>query len=81
MSNVISKEVSCPSCSHTGSAHLYISINASNDPQFKKALLPMMFTLFGIWISESAEQPVKALLPMEYSGTEFRADGSCRYDT
>lgn len=39
MSNVISKEVSCPQCSHTGSAHLYISINATNDPQFRDDLL------------------------------------------
>ena len=39
MSNVISKEVSCPKCSHTGSAHLYISINATNDPQFRDDLL------------------------------------------
>jgi len=39
MSNVISKEVSCPKCGHTGSAHLYISINATNDPQFRDDLL------------------------------------------
>ena len=39
MSNVISKEVSCPKCAHTGSAHLYISINATNDPQFRDDLL------------------------------------------
>ncbi len=39
MSNVISKEVTCPKCNHTQGAHLYISINASNDPQFKNALL------------------------------------------
>lgn len=39
MSNVISKEVSCPKCSHTGSAHLYISINATNDPDFRDDLL------------------------------------------
>ena len=39
MSNVISKEVSCPKCNHTGSAHLYISINATNDPQFRDDLL------------------------------------------
>ena len=39
MSNVISKEVSCPKCSHTSSAHLYISINATNDPGFRDDLL------------------------------------------
>jgi hypothetical protein len=39
MSNVISKEVTCPVCNHNSSAHLYISINATNDPQFKDALL------------------------------------------
>lgn len=39
MSNVISKEVNCPKCGHTGSAHLYISINATNDPQFRDDLL------------------------------------------
>lgn len=39
MSNVISKEVTCPKCNHTSSAHLYISINATNDPQFRENLL------------------------------------------
>lgn len=39
MSNVISKEVTCPRCNRTSSAHLYISINATNDPQFKRDLL------------------------------------------
>ena len=39
MSNVISKEVTCPRCNHTSSAHLFISINATNDPQFKRDLL------------------------------------------
>ena len=39
MSNVISKDVTCPKCNHTQGAHLYISINATNDPQFKYALL------------------------------------------
>lgn len=39
MSNVISKEVMCPKCSHSTAAHLYISINATNDPQFKEDLL------------------------------------------
>ena len=39
MSNVISKEVSCPKCSRAGSAHVYISINATNDPQFREELL------------------------------------------
>ena len=39
MSNVISKEVNCPVCNHTSRAHLYISINATNDPQFKRDLL------------------------------------------
>ena len=39
MSNVISKDVCCPKCSKTGSAHLYISINVTNDPQFREDLL------------------------------------------
>lgn len=39
MSNVISKEVTCPKCGHTSWEHLYISINATNDPQFKDELL------------------------------------------
>ena len=39
MSNVISKEVTCPKCSGSSSAHLYISINATNDPQFREDLL------------------------------------------
>ena len=39
MSNVISKEVSCPKCNKSTSAHLYISINATNDPQFREDLL------------------------------------------
>lgn len=39
MSNVISKEVTCPKCSHAASAHLYISINATNDPSFREDLL------------------------------------------
>ncbi len=39
MSNVISKEVNCPRCNHTSRAHLYISINGTNDPQFKRDLL------------------------------------------
>ena len=39
MSNVISKEVSCPKCSKSTSAHLYISINATNDPGFREDLL------------------------------------------
>ena len=39
MSNVISKEVNCPKCGHTGSAHLYISINATNEPRFRDDLL------------------------------------------
>lgn len=39
MSNVISKEVACPNCSEITNAHLYISINATNDPQFREELL------------------------------------------
>ena len=39
MSNVISKEMCCPKCSKTTSAHLYISINATNDPGFREDLL------------------------------------------
>ena len=39
MSNVISKEVACPNCSEISNAHLYISINATNDPQFREELL------------------------------------------
>ena len=39
MSNVISKEYTCPKCSETGFARLYISINATNDPQFRDDLL------------------------------------------
>lgn len=39
MSNVISKEIVCPKCGQKSSAHLYISINATNDPQFKTELL------------------------------------------
>ncbi|MBQ6336578.1 MAG: CpXC domain-containing protein [Ruminococcus sp.] len=39
MSNVISKDVTCPKCGHNTGAHLYISINATNDPQFKEDLL------------------------------------------
>ena len=39
MSNVISKEVTCPKCSKSSSAHIYISINATNDPQFREDLL------------------------------------------
>ncbi|MBQ6498567.1 MAG: CpXC domain-containing protein [Ruminococcus sp.] len=39
MSNVISKDVSCPKCNHKSGAHLYISINATNDPQFREDLL------------------------------------------
>lgn len=39
MSNVISKEVACPNCNEISNAHLYISINATNDPQFREDLL------------------------------------------
>lgn len=39
MSNVISKEVACPNCSEITNEHLYISINATNDPQFREELL------------------------------------------
>lgn len=39
MSNVISKEVACPQCNEITSAHLYISINATTDPQFREDLL------------------------------------------
>lgn len=39
MSNVISKDVACPNCNEISSAHLYISINATKDPQFREALL------------------------------------------
>lgn len=39
MSNVISKEVVCPSCSQSSSEHVYVSINATNDPQFRDQLL------------------------------------------
>lgn len=39
MSNVISKEVACPKCNEISNAHLYISINATNDPQFREDLL------------------------------------------
>ena len=39
MSNVISKEVTCPKCNEKHSAHLFISINATNDPQFRDDLL------------------------------------------
>lgn len=39
MSNVISKEVACPNCNDISSAHLYISINATTDPQFREDLL------------------------------------------
>lgn len=39
MSNVISKDIACPNCNEISSAHLYISINATTDPQFREALL------------------------------------------
>lgn len=39
MSNVISKEVNCPECSKSTSAHIYTSINATNDPRFREDLL------------------------------------------
>lgn len=39
MSNVISKDVTCPSCSKNTSAHIYTSINATNDPRFRDDLL------------------------------------------
>lgn len=39
MSNIISKEVTCPHCNETTSAHLYISINATNDPAYRDDLL------------------------------------------
>ena len=39
MSNVISKEVSCPKCSKSTSERLYISINATNDPRFREDFL------------------------------------------
>lgn len=39
MSNVVSKEVACPNCNEISNAHLYISINATNDPQFREELL------------------------------------------
>lgn len=39
MSNVISKEISCPECNETTSAHLYISVNATTDPEFREKLL------------------------------------------
>ena len=39
MSNVISKEVTCPQCSKSSSAHVYTSINATNDPRFREDLL------------------------------------------
>ena len=39
MSNVISKEVACPQCSEVSNEHLYISINATNDQQFREDLL------------------------------------------
>lgn len=39
MSNVISKEVACPECNEIANAHLYISVNATNDPQFREELL------------------------------------------
>lgn len=39
MSNVISKEMNCPKCNEPHSAHLYISINATTDPQFRDDLL------------------------------------------
>lgn len=39
MSNVISKEVACPNCNEISNAHLYISVNATNDPQFREELL------------------------------------------
>lgn len=39
MSNVISKEVACPNCNEITNAHLYISVNATNDPQFREELL------------------------------------------
>lgn len=39
MSNVIYKDVTCPKCGRDMGAHLYISINATNDPQFREDLL------------------------------------------
>ncbi len=39
LSNVISKEVACPNCNEITNEHLYISINATNDPQFRDDLL------------------------------------------
>ncbi|MBQ3417113.1 MAG: CpXC domain-containing protein [Ruminococcus sp.] len=39
MSNVISKDFTCPHCNETTSQRLYISINATNDPQFREDLL------------------------------------------
>ena len=39
MSSIISKEVTCPKCSKTGSVRVFTSVNVTTDPQFKAELL------------------------------------------
>ncbi len=69
MSNVIYKDVTCPKCGHSMGAHLYISINATNDPQFRDDLLSGRLLSF---TCESCGYEAKYTYPLLYNDMKRR---------
>lgn len=69
MSNVISKEVACPNCNEVVNAHLYISINATNDPQFREDLLSEKLLK---WKCENCSYEGRFTYPLLYNDMKRR---------
>lgn len=69
MSNVISKEVACPNCNEIFSVHVYTSINATNDPQFREDLLSEKLLK---WKCENCNYEGRFTYPLLYNDMKHR---------
>lgn len=69
MSNVISKEVACPQCNEICSVHVYTSINATNDPQFREDLLSEKLLK---WKCENCSYEGRFTYPILYNDMKHR---------
>ena len=69
MSNVISKEVACPNCNEIHNAHVYTSINATNDPQFREDLLSEKLLK---WKCENCSYEGRFTYPLLYNDMKRR---------
>ena len=69
MSNVISKEVACPQCNEICNVHVYTSINATNDPQFREDLLSEKLLK---WKCENCSFEGRFTYPLLYNDMKHR---------